>query len=59
MPKIIAYVRTDVVGSKYEAEYDIPEDWGDLSTEEKEDYLTELAAEHSMNYGEFGAYVQE
>lgn len=59
MAKIIAYVRTDVYGSTCEAEYDIPEGWNELSTEEKEDYLIELAAEHSMNYGEFGAYVQE
>ena len=57
MSKIIAYVKTDMCGSKVESAYDIPEDWDEMSEGEKEDYLIELASEHALNHGEFGAYV--
>jgi hypothetical protein len=59
MPKIIAYVMTNLAGSKCQEEYDLPDDWNEMSEDEQQNYLDDIATEHMANNSEYGAYVKE
>lgn len=57
--KIRVFVQTNVSGSKCEDEQDCPDDWDEMSAEDKQAYLSEVAQSHLQNFADYGAYLVE
>lgn len=57
MPKIRVFVSTSMRGSKVEDEFDAPDNWSEMTEEEREEFLDQAARDHLANCGDLGAYV--
>jgi hypothetical protein len=57
--KIKVYARTNMNGSDVNDEYDAPENWDQMSEEERQAFLTEAAEAHLGNCVDYGAYAEE
>lgn len=59
MAKIKLFASTSVAGSKVEDEIDTPDNWEEMTEEEREAYLDEAVQAFMSNVVDCGAYVEE
>lgn len=59
MPRIKLFISTGFTGCGYKDYYDYPdEDWDELTEDDKEKELDQLAQDFLGNHIDFGAYVE-
>jgi len=57
--RMVVYVETNMVGSRVEDEFDLPEDWDKWSDKDRDEYLIEAAKHFLYDSVDYGAYIKE
>lgn len=57
--KIRVFIETSMTGSRIESDEDCPDNWDEMSEEEQELYLAQVAENHLQNCADYAAYIVE